>query len=35
MGRNKLLLDLGGETVVRRTVGAALAAGLHPVIALL
>jgi molybdenum cofactor cytidylyltransferase len=35
MGRNKLLLDLGGETVVRRTVRAALEAGLHPVVVVL
>ena len=31
MGRNKLLLDLGGESVVRRTVRAALEAGIGPV----
>src|SRR5512134_588822 len=31
MGRNKLLLDLAGETVVRRTVRVALEAGLDPV----
>jgi molybdenum cofactor cytidylyltransferase len=31
MGRNKLLLGLGGETVVRRTVKAVLAAGIGPV----
>lgn len=35
MGRNKLLLDLGGETVVRRTVEAALEAGLDPVVVVL
>jgi molybdenum cofactor cytidylyltransferase len=35
MGRNKLLLDLGGETLVRRAVGRALAAGLDPVIVVL
>lgn len=35
MGRNKLLLDLGGETVVRRTVRAAVDAGLHPVVVVL
>ena len=32
MGRNKLLLDLGGETVVRRAVRTALAAELDPVV---
>ena len=32
MGRNKLLLDLGGETVVRRAVRTARAAGLDPVV---
>ena len=32
MGRNKLLLELGGETVVRRAVRTALAAGLDPVV---
>jgi molybdenum cofactor cytidylyltransferase len=31
MGRNKLLLELEGEALVRRTVGRALAAGLDPV----
>lgn len=35
MGRNKLLLDLGGHTVVRRTVKAVLDAGLDPVLAVL
>jgi molybdenum cofactor cytidylyltransferase len=35
MGRNKLLLELAGETLVRRTVRVALAAGLDPVIAVL
>ncbi len=35
MGRNKLLLDLGGETVVRRAVRSALEAGLEPVIVVL
>jgi len=35
MGRNKLLLDLGGETVVRRAVQAAVEAGLAPVIVVL
>ncbi len=32
MGRNKLLLDLGGEVVVHRAVRQAIAAGLDPVI---
>ncbi|MDE2661818.1 MAG: nucleotidyltransferase family protein [Gemmatimonadota bacterium] len=32
MGRNKLLLDVGGETLVRRTVRLAGEAGLDPVI---
>ena len=32
MGRNKLLLDLGGETVVRRAARTALEAGLSPVV---
>ena len=32
MGRNKLLLELGGETVVRRAVRTAIAAGLSPVV---
>ena len=32
MGRNKLLLDLGGETVVRRAARTACAAGLDPVV---
>jgi cyclopropane-fatty-acyl-phospholipid synthase len=32
MGRNKLLLDVGGETLVRRTVRAAQAGGLDPVL---
>jgi molybdenum cofactor cytidylyltransferase len=35
MGENKLLFDLGGETVVRRAVSRAVAAGLDPVIAVL
>jgi molybdenum cofactor cytidylyltransferase len=35
MGRNKLLLDLGGETVVRRAVRSALEARLDPMIAVL
>jgi molybdenum cofactor cytidylyltransferase len=35
MGRNKLLLELGGETVVRRAVRAAVDAGLDPVVAVL
>ena len=32
MGRNKLLLDLGGETVVRRAARTAIDAGLDPVV---
>lgn len=32
MGRNKLLLDLGGESVVRRAARTALQAGLGPVV---
>jgi molybdenum cofactor cytidylyltransferase len=32
MGRNKMLLDLGGQTLVRRPVGTAIAAGLDPVL---
>jgi molybdenum cofactor cytidylyltransferase len=35
MGRNKLLFDLDGEPVVRRTVRQAVAAGLDPVITVL
>jgi len=35
MGRNKLLFDLGGETVVRRTVRTAMEAGLAPVVVVL
>lgn len=35
LGRNKLLLDLGGETVVRRAARAAIEAGLDPVIVVL
>lgn len=35
MGRNKLLLDVGGELVVRRCVRVALAAGLDPVLVVL
>ncbi len=35
MGHNKLLLDLGGEPLVRRVVERALAAGLDPVIVVL
>jgi molybdenum cofactor cytidylyltransferase len=35
MGRNKLLLDLGGETMVRRAVRAAIAAGLDEVVVVL
>ena len=32
MGRNKMLLELDGETLVRRAAGRALAAGLSPVV---
>jgi molybdenum cofactor cytidylyltransferase len=35
MGRNKLLLPLGGTSVVRRAVGTALEAGLSPVFVIL
>ena len=35
MGQNKLLLDLGGEALVRRAVRAAMEAGLEPVIVVL
>jgi len=35
MGRNKVLLPLGGETVLRRAARAALAAGLEPVLVVL
>jgi molybdenum cofactor cytidylyltransferase len=35
MGRNKLLLALGGTTVVRRAVGTAIEAGLSPVFVIL
>ena len=35
MGRNKLLLDLGGETVVRRAVRAAVEAGVDKVVVVL
>ncbi len=35
MGRNKLLFDLGGEAVVRRTVRTALRAGLDPIVVVL
>ena len=35
MGRNKLLLDLGGESVVRRSVRCVLEAGLDPVLVVL
>ena len=35
MGRNKLLLDLGGETMVRRVVRAAAAAGVDQVLVVL
>ena len=32
MGRNKLLLDMGGESLLRRAVRTAAEAGLHPVL---
>lgn len=35
LGRNKLLLDLGGETVVRRAARSAILAGLDPVVVVL
>ncbi|HXN84318.1 MAG TPA: nucleotidyltransferase family protein [Myxococcales bacterium] len=35
MGRNKLLLELGGESVLHRTVGVAAAAGLDPLVVVL
>jgi molybdenum cofactor cytidylyltransferase len=35
MGRNKLLLDLGGQTVLRRAASTALQAGLDPVLVVL
>ncbi len=35
MGSNKLLLELDGETVIRRAVGCAVAAGLDPVVVVL
>lgn len=35
MGRNKLLFDVAGESLVRRTVRAALASGLDPIIVVL
>jgi molybdenum cofactor cytidylyltransferase len=35
MGRNKLFLSLRGQSVLRRAVGTALAAGLHPVLVVL
>ena len=35
MGRNKLLLDLGGETLVRRAVRAAVDAGVDEVVVVL
>ena len=35
MGRNKLLLELDGEPVIRRAVGRAIDAGLSPVIVVL
>lgn len=35
MGRNKLLLEIGGETVLRRAVRCALDAGLSPVLVVL
>ncbi len=35
LGRNKLLLELGGETVIRRAVRSAVGAGLAPVVVVL
>ena len=35
MGRNKLLLDLGGETLIRRAVRAAVGAGVDQVVVVL
>jgi molybdenum cofactor cytidylyltransferase len=35
LGSNKLLIDIGGESVVRRAAGRALEAGLSPVIAVI
>lgn len=35
MGRNKLLLEIEGESLLRRAVGRAIAAGLHPVVVVL
>jgi molybdenum cofactor cytidylyltransferase len=35
MGRNKMLLDLGGETVLRRAARRAIDGGLHPLIVVL
>ncbi|PYQ45129.1 MAG: nucleotidyltransferase family protein [Acidobacteria bacterium] len=35
MGRNKLLLEVGGESLVRRAVGAACGAGVHRVVVVL
>ena len=35
MGRNKMLLEIGGRTLVRRAVSTALAAGLDPVLVVL
>jgi molybdenum cofactor cytidylyltransferase len=35
MGRNKMLLDLGGETMIRRAVRQAVEAGLDPVVVVL
>jgi len=35
MGRNKLMLDLGGQTVLRRAVSTAVEAGLEPVLVVL
>jgi molybdenum cofactor cytidylyltransferase len=35
MGRNKLLLDLGGETIVRRAVRAAVGAGVDQIVVVL
>jgi molybdenum cofactor cytidylyltransferase len=35
MGRNKMLLPIGGESILRRAVGRAVAAGLDPVVVVL
>jgi molybdenum cofactor cytidylyltransferase len=35
MGRNKLFVSIGGQTVLRRAVGTALAAGLEPILVVL